>query len=122
MEWTIKGWLQNQPYRFATGRIPSTFGRIHCFCSVFQKSPMYLPAHVREICGVVRKRLASGPPSTYMAVSSWSEEASSLLVKVRTELKAARSFELADLVRDQLTELGIEVRDTKDGADWSFRG
>lgn len=41
-----------------------------------------------------------------------------LLIEVRDELRAAKQWELADLVRDRLGELGIVLEDLKDGTVW----
>ncbi len=41
-----------------------------------------------------------------------------LLVAVRNDLRAARQFELADKVRDQLSELGVTIEDTRQGTTW----
>ena len=38
------------------------------------------------------------------------------LAAERDEARAARDFERADRIRDQLTEAGWEIRDTADGA------
>ena len=44
-----------------------------------------------------------------------------LLVSVRTELRGAKQWELADRVRDGLDALGVEVQDSAGGSEWSFR-
>jgi cysteinyl-tRNA synthetase len=44
-----------------------------------------------------------------------------LLIQVRQELRAARQFALADLVRDRLLELGVALEDGKDGTSWRPR-
>jgi cysteinyl-tRNA synthetase len=41
-----------------------------------------------------------------------------LLIEVREELRAAKHFDLADLVRDRLMELGVVLEDGKDGTRW----
>ena len=41
-----------------------------------------------------------------------------LLITVRNDLRAARQFELADKVRDQLAELGVTIEDTRQGTIW----
>ncbi|MDN5290095.1 MAG: cysteinyl-tRNA synthetase [Anaerophaga sp.] len=41
-----------------------------------------------------------------------------LLLEVRQQAKNAKDFETADRIRDRLKQLGIEVRDSKDGAEW----
>ena len=40
------------------------------------------------------------------------------LVDVRTELRAARQFQLADNIRDRLAELGVTLEDGPEGTDW----
>ena len=42
-----------------------------------------------------------------------------LLLDVRSEMKTRKAYDLSDLIRDRLSSLGIEVKDTKDGAKWS---
>ena len=41
-----------------------------------------------------------------------------LLITLRTDLRAARQFELADKVRDKLAERGVILEDTKQGTIW----
>ena len=41
-----------------------------------------------------------------------------MLVNVRTELRAARQFDIADSIRDRLSELGITIEDTPEGTEW----
>ena len=40
------------------------------------------------------------------------------LVDVRAELRAARQFQLADNIRDRLTELGVSLEDNPEGTTW----
>ncbi len=42
------------------------------------------------------------------------------LLQLRQQAKNNKDFATADKIRDQLTEMGIEVKDTKDGAEWSL--
>jgi cyanophycinase-like exopeptidase len=44
------------------------------------------------------------------------------LLSVRAAARAAKDFATSDLVRDRLTDAGVEVRDTPDGVDWTLRG
>ena len=44
-----------------------------------------------------------------------------LLVDIRTELRAARQFALADKIRDELAERGVSLEDSSGGTDWRFR-
>ena len=40
------------------------------------------------------------------------------LVDVRNDLRGARQFQLADSIRDRLTELGVTLEDSPDGTTW----
>ena len=40
------------------------------------------------------------------------------LVDVRAELRSARQFQLADNIRDRLTELGVSLEDSPEGTNW----
>lgn len=44
-----------------------------------------------------------------------------MLVNVRTELRAARQFDIADSIRDRLSELGVTIEDTPEGTEWRKR-
>ena len=44
-----------------------------------------------------------------------------LLVQVRSELRAAKQWALADVIRDGLAELDVTLEDTPDGTEWRFR-
>ena len=41
-----------------------------------------------------------------------------LLLELRSNLRAEGNYEMADEIRDQLTELGVSVKDTPQGAEW----
>ena len=44
-----------------------------------------------------------------------------LLVEVRTRLRAAKQYELADEIRSRLTELGVVLEDTPGGSGWTYQ-
>ena len=41
-----------------------------------------------------------------------------ILIELRAELREKKEFELADSIRDRLTELGITLKDTAQGTIW----
>ncbi len=43
-----------------------------------------------------------------------------LLIELRTEAKQSRNFLMADLIRDKLKELGVELKDTKEGTTFDL--
>lgn len=43
-----------------------------------------------------------------------------LIVDMRAQVKADKNWAMADEIRDQLTALGVQIKDGKDGATWTF--
>lgn len=43
-----------------------------------------------------------------------------LLMRLRQEAKEAKNWSLSDSIRDQLTQFGFKIKDTKDGCDWTL--
>jgi cysteinyl-tRNA synthetase len=44
-----------------------------------------------------------------------------LLINIRTELRGARQFALADKIRDELAALGVSLEDSSSGTEWRHR-
>jgi len=44
-----------------------------------------------------------------------------VVLDLRARVRADKRFDLSDVLRDRLTEIGIEVRDTPDGPSWNLR-
>jgi cysteinyl-tRNA synthetase len=44
-----------------------------------------------------------------------------LLLKLRIEAKNNKDWATSDKIRDSLTELGFEIKDTKEGFEWVFK-
>ena len=42
-----------------------------------------------------------------------------LLIELRQKLRGQRNFELADQIRARLTDLGLQLKDEKDGTTWT---
>ena len=49
------------------------------------------------------------------------EKAVDLLLEIRKESKAKKDWVTSDLIRDRLAEIGFDVKDTKDGFEWSLK-
>jgi cysteinyl-tRNA synthetase len=43
-----------------------------------------------------------------------------LLLEIRAEMRAQKNWAMADLIRNRLQELGVNVEDTKEGTTWSW--
>lgn len=49
------------------------------------------------------------------------EDAVDLLLTLRAEAKAKKDWATSDLIRNRLSEIGFNVKDTKDGFEWSLK-
>lgn len=49
------------------------------------------------------------------------EDAVDLLLDMRSKAKAAKDWATSDFIRDRLSEIGFDVKDTKDGFEWSLK-
>lgn len=70
--------------------------------------------YVEEILGLT-------PPKQSANQGGLTEALIRILLDLRLEAKKEKNFGLSDRIRDALTEAGIEVRDKKDGYEWSFK-
>lgn len=73
-------------------------------------------ATLRELCGVLGLTLQS-PAREAQEAAPFIE----LLIRLRSELRAAKQWALADQVRDGLTALGVEIKDGPEGTTWSLK-
>ena len=70
-------------------------------------------ATLRELTGVLGLQLEAGT-----AQGAEAAPFIDLLLELRTKLRAAKQYALADEVRIRLTELGVIVEDTREGSSW----
>lgn len=77
------------------------------------QDPSDAAALLRELAGVLGLTLLLQSP-----VSQDIAPFVQLLVDVRSQLRAARQWELSDRVRDGLRELGVALEDTAEGTRW----
>ncbi len=69
---------------------------------------------LQELAGVLGLKLEEADTDTGAEAAPFIQT----LVDVRTELRSARQFQLADSIRDRLTELGATLEDNPDGTTW----
>jgi cysteinyl-tRNA synthetase len=68
---------------------------------------------IGDILGLKQEEASSGSDATVDGLMQ-------LILDLRKNAKSARDFATADKIRDDLTKIGISVKDTKEGADWSL--
>ncbi len=71
---------------------------------------------LRDLAGVLGLRLSPRPKGRRQDIAPFVE----LLVEVRNELRKARQFALADMVRGRLAELGVTLEDGPHGTHWKL--
>ena len=74
---------------------------------------------LRELAGVLGLDLTKQPPQ-----KQGNAEAApfiDLLIEIRTDLRAAKQWALADKIRDRLTEMGVLLEDTPGGTLWRWK-
>jgi cysteinyl-tRNA synthetase len=70
-------------------------------------------AELRTLCGVLGMTLSDGP-SKVAEAAPFIE----LLIELRAELRKAKQYQLADVVRNRLADLGVTLEDSAQGTRW----
>src|SRR5690606_38820508 len=73
-------------------------------------------ALLRELAGALGLTLAA-PQQRAQEAAPFID----LLVAIRSELRAAKQWALADRIRDGLAELGVELKDSPEGTTWTTK-
>ena len=68
-----------------------------------------------DILGLVENKQAD--ESSHAAYA----QAIELLLAMRREAKARKDWATSDLIRDRLSEIGFELKDTKEGTEWKLK-
>jgi cysteinyl-tRNA synthetase len=68
---------------------------------------------VEEILGLVAENEAAGGSEAY-------KKAVDLLLNIRLDAKKNKDWATSDKIRNELTALGFEIKDTKDGFEWKI--
>ncbi|MBM4413676.1 MAG: cysteine--tRNA ligase [Chloroflexi bacterium] len=70
-------------------------------------------AELHTLCGVLGLTLESGP-SKVAEAAPFIE----LLIELRAELRKAKQYQLSDMVRNRLSDLGVTLEDSAQGTRW----
>lgn len=63
----------------------------------------------------------SGDSAGSSAIGRQFEDAVNLLLEMRAKAKADKDWATSDLIRNRMNEIGFEVKDTKDGFEWTLK-
>ena len=73
------------------------------------------------IITLVRKARILGlfeEPPVDVVKDNMAENLITLLIDVRNEARSQKQFAIADMIRDRLAAIGIQLKDSKDGTKW----
>ena len=73
-----------------------------------------------EILGIKPDVTASDTAEGESAMKPF-EDAVDLLMQIRAEAKSKKDWATSDLIRDRLSAIGFDVKDTKNGFEWSLK-
>ena len=72
-----------------------------------------------EILGIRTETIATGEGNAD-ALRPF-EQAVDFILEMRRTAKANKDWATSDLIRDRLAQIGFDVKDTKDGFEWSIK-
>jgi cysteinyl-tRNA synthetase len=75
----------------------------------------FLDSTAVDVFGIINRNNEEGESSTELT-----DELINLLLDLRQRAKQAKNYEYADLIRNGLTEIGIELRDSKEGTTYKI--
>ncbi|MCD8212077.1 MAG: cysteine--tRNA ligase [Oscillospiraceae bacterium] len=90
--------------------------------AVLDSYDQVLSLSLLERAAALRERQASvtsGRSGDGFVITGEGDPEIDALVLQRCQAKAAKDYELADRLRDQLKDMGVQVKDTREGAVWS---
>ncbi len=74
----------------------------------------------RELAGILGL-FRQPPQSASGANDEFVDQLMQLLIQIRADARKAKNFDLADTVRNQLTEIGVTLEDRADGTTWELK-
>ncbi|MBN1821407.1 MAG: cysteine--tRNA ligase [Prolixibacteraceae bacterium] len=80
-----------------------------------EKLKSFYNTMVFDILGLKKEKADAGANDSVL------NGAIELLLKLRTEAKVNKNWAMADKIRDELNSIGIEIKDTKEGFEWSLK-
>ena len=80
--------------------------------SFYKEVRKFLEATAQNVLGILK----FDKPVEQVKADNKEDELIQLLIDIRSDAKKNKNFELADMIRDRLNELGFQLTDTKSGA------
>jgi len=71
-----------------------------------------------NLLSIASEESLAGDASENANIEGLTEKLVGLLIKIRSDLKAEKNYKMADLVRNGLKEIGVNLEDTKTGTNY----
>jgi cysteinyl-tRNA synthetase len=85
----------------------------HSICAAdLEKLKTLFNTFVTDILGLIFAKESSG--------NDFTNEVMELVLKLRANAKSTQDFTTADLIRDELNKINIQIKDGRDGSSWEF--
>ena len=94
-------------------------GKLAASAATIDKLRVLFSTVLTDILGI-RTEIGSSSASDSASRKPF-EDAVNLLLQIRSEAKARKDWATSDLIRNRLSEIGFDVKDTKDGFEWSIK-
>ena len=94
-------------------------GKLAASAATIDKLRVLFSTFLTDILGI-RTEIGSSSASDSASRKPF-EDAVNLLLQIRSEAKARKDWATSDLIRNRLSEIGFDVKDTKDGFEWSIK-
>ena len=76
---------------------------------------------IKSRLGLISSVLGILEDETFNEISEEFKNKINDMVLKRSEAKNNKDFKKADVIRDQLIELGVEINDSSDGTEWKLK-
>ena len=90
-------------------------GKLSLTQTTIDKMKAFFHAMIEEVLGLEREDAGAGDDGSLDGVMQ-------LLIELRNTARANKDWAMSDKIRDELTELGIQLKDSKEGTFWTQNG
>ena len=99
---------------------PGLIAELHKLVKDFNNSHSN-KSEIKINLNLISKALGILQDDSYKHVSEELKKQINTLILKRTEAKDNKDYELADKIRNELLDLGVEIKDTSSGTDWNLK-
>ena len=100
---------------------PGVIAELNAIIKEYNSKPNVNKHDIKAKLTLVGSVLGILQDKSFNQASDELKEKVELLIQERLDAKNQKDFELADKIRNDLLDLGIEIKDTSEGTDWNLK-